>query len=82
MPFPPAEILLPLGLAPRQTPHQSISFASCPEMPVTIVLAEIYPVCSLANVFTAEDQPHVWRTRQTFVLISSAPAGRPKWRWK
>ncbi|KAG5198394.1 hypothetical protein JEQ12_008084 [Ovis aries] len=70
------------GLAPRQTPHQSISFASCPEMPVTIVLAEIYPVCSLANVFTAEDQPHVWRTRQTFVLISSAPAGRPKWRWK
>ena len=82
MPFPPAEILLPLGLAPRQRPHQSVVFASCPEMAVTIVLAEICPVCCLANVFTAEDQPHVWGTRQTFVLISSAPAGHPKGRWK
>ena len=44
-------------------------------MPVTIVLAESCPVCSLANVFMAEDLPHVWRTSQTFVSIPSAPGG-------
>lgn len=60
---------------PPPTPPQSILFASFPEMPITIVLAESCPVWSLANVFMAEDQPHIWRTRQMFVSIPLAPGG-------
>nr|XP_020769146.1 uncharacterized protein LOC110150522 isoform X2 [Odocoileus virginianus texanus] len=82
------------GLAPRHPPTtlpQSILFASFPEMPVTIVLAESCPVCSLANVFMAEDQSHgrgpaSCLEDQTDVCLHPRgarwPAGHPNWRWK